>query len=240
MKENSRDRGVLYLIPTTLGDIDPNPVTVPLLKDLLNTIEIYLVENEKKARKFLHLLGIQKNINELTFHVLNKHTDPRDYDYFMESIDKGKNIGIIPNAGCPGIADPGAEIVALAHRKNIRVSPVIGASSIILSLMASGFNGQNFTFHGYLPINRKERCTKILELEKAAYLKNQTQIFMETPYRNRQLFQDIISNCRDTTKLCLAVNLSLTGEVIETRTVDEWKRENPALHKLPAVFLLYK
>src|ERR1019366_1312990 len=190
------DKGILYLIPTTLGDTTETADVIPVkINEIINTIDEYIVENEKSARHYLKKIGIKKSLQEIILHPLNQHTEAKEMSGYLNSIALGKNIGIISEAGCPGIADPGAEVVKVAHQKNIKVVPLVGPSSLLLALMASGFNGQNFTFNGYLPKERSERIKKIKELEKLAQQKNQTQLFIETPYRNMHLLEDILANC---------------------------------------------
>lgn len=233
-------KGKLYLIPTTLGDIEPL-ATIPVgVFTVINEIDDYLVENEKWARHYLKKLGIKKPLQEITLHLLNKHTDISLLSESMKCLNEGKNLGIISEAGCPGIADPGAEAVKLAHQKNIKVIPLVGPSSILLALMASGFNGQSFAFQGYLPIERNERVQKIKELEKIVHTQNQTQLFIETPFRNNHLVEDLLKNCNPQTLLCIAVDITLPSESIKTKSIAEWKKSVPDLHKRPAIFLLFK
>lgn len=234
------DKGKLYLIPTTLGEIDPISTVPSSVYQIINDIDIYLVENEKWARQYLKKLGIKKPLQEITLHVLNKHTDITELSTLMKTLLEGKNMGVISEAGCPGIADPGADAVKLAHQKNIQVIPLVGPSSILLALMASGFNGQSFAFQGYLPIDRNERIRRIKELEKLVQSQHQTQIFIETPYRNNHLFEDLLKNCSSTTLLCVAMDLTLPDEFIKTQSISDWKNKIPNLHKRPAIFLLYK
>jgi 16S rRNA (cytidine1402-2'-O)-methyltransferase len=233
-------KGTLYLIPTTLGDISPEATIPAQVKEIVNSIDEYIVEDEKWARRYLKKLEIKKPLQEIILHPLNKHTDPTAIEGYLKNIESGKNIGIISEAGCPGVADPGAEAVRLAHQKNITVVPLVGPSSILLSLMASGFNGQSFAFNGYLPIEKGERIKKIQSLEKLVYQLNQTQLFIETPFRNDSLLQDILGNCKGETKLCIAADLTLPTEFVRTKKIVQWKKEVPALHKRPVVFLLYK
>lgn len=234
-------QGTIYLIPTTLGETAETADVIPLkVIQLINTIDEYIVENEKSARHYLKKAGIKKPLQEIVLHPLNKHTDVTQISSYLNSIEAGKNIGIISEAGCPGIADPGAEVVKLAHKKNITVIPLVGPSSILLSLMASGFNGQNFAFNGYLPKEREERIKKIKELEKIARQKNQTQLFIETPYRNSHLLQDILTNCDNDTLLCIACDITLPTEFIKTRNIKDWKKQLPDINKRPTIFLIYK
>ncbi|MBN4051270.1 SAM-dependent methyltransferase [bacterium AH-315-M05] len=233
------NRGVLYLIPATLGDTDINTSIPDFTKDIINEIDEFIVENERTARRYLKKLGIKKPLNDLVLHLLNQHTKPEEITTYLDPIEKGKNIGVISDAGCPAVADPGAEIVRLAHGKNIRVVPLVGPSSILLALMASGFNGQHFVFHGYLPKERSARIEKLRELERNVKRKNQTQMFMETPYRNLHLFEDIIKTCQNV-RLCIAADITLPSEFIKTKSIKEWRGKLPDINKRPAIFLIYK
>ena len=233
-------KGTLYLIPTTLGDTAETADVIPVkVSAVINQIDEYIVENEKSARHYLKKAGLQKPLQEIILHPLNRHTAAQDISGYLKSISDGKNIGVISEAGCPGVADPGAEVVAIAHERNIRVIPLVGPSSILLSLMASGFNGQSFTFHGYLPKERSERIKKLKELEKAAQ-KKQTQLFIETPYRNMHLLEDILHTCEGNTLLCIACDITLPSEFIKTKRIAEWKKQLPDINKKPAIFLIYK
>jgi 16S rRNA (cytidine1402-2'-O)-methyltransferase len=231
-------KGTLYMIPVTLGETAINKVIPELNNELINEIDIYIVENIKTARRFLKKTGILKPINELTFFELNKRTHTTELPTFLKPIEEGKNIGVLSEAGCPGVADPGADIVALAQQQKIKVVPLVGPSSILLALMASGFNGQSFCFNGYLPKDQKERTRKLKELEKLAKIKQQTQLFIETPFRNSHVIEDIIKNCFSTTKLCIAIDITLQTEQIYTKTVEEWKTTKINLHKRPCIFLI--
>jgi len=231
-------KGNLYLIPVTLGDSPINQVIPEFNTSILNEIDVYIVENIKTARRFLKKSGIIKAIDELTFFELNKRTHETELPTFLKAIFSGKNIGVLSEAGCPGVADPGADIVNLAQQKNINVIPLVGPSSILLSLMASGFNGQSFCFNGYLPKDQKERVRKLKDLERLVKNKNQTQLFIETPYRNENVFEDILKNCFNTTKLCIAVDITLPSEQILTKTIEEWKKTTIKLQKRPCMFLL--
>jgi len=232
------ERGKLYLIPVTLGDSSIEQVIPAFNNQLINEIDIYIVENIKTARRFLKKAGLIKAIDDLTFHELNKRTHESEYPTFLKEIDNGKNIGILSEAGCPGVADPGAEIVSLAQQKNIKVIPLVGPSSILLALMASGFNGQSFCFNGYLPKEQKERIRKLKDLERIVKNKNQTQLFIETPYRNTHVFEDMIKNCFDSTKLCIALDITTPSEQIQTKTIADWKKTKIDLHKRPCLFLI--
>jgi 16S rRNA (cytidine1402-2'-O)-methyltransferase len=235
-----KEKGKLYLIPTTLGDAAETADVLPIrVKHVIDSIDEFIVENEKSARHYLKKMGINKPMNDLILHPLNTHTNDKvNYTNYLKCIIDGKNVGIISEAGCPAIADPGAEIVKLAHERNIVVVPLVGPSSILLALMSSGFNGQLFTFNGYLPKERSERIKKLKELEKLAVQKNHTQIFIETPYRNMHLVEDIMEVCDKGTKLCIAADITLPTEFIKTKGVGEWKNKLPDLNKRPAIFVL--
>lgn len=233
-------QGTLYLIPTTLGDTAETADVIPVkVNTIINEIDEYIVENEKSARHYLKKIGIKKPLQEIILHPLNQHTPSQEIAGYLKSIAEGKNIGIISEAGCPGVADPGAEVVAIAHERNIKVVPLVGPSSILLAIMASGFSGQSFTFHGYLPKERSERIKKLKELEKAAK-KQQTQLFIETPYRNTHLLEDMLSTCDGNTKLCIACDITLPTEFIKTKRMAEWRKQLPDINKKPTIFLIYK
>lgn len=231
-------QGTLYLIPITLGDTPTNQVIPEFNNSIINEIDIYIVENIKTARRFLKKAGIIKPINELTFYELNKRTDEAEIPQFIKPLLEGKNVGILSEAGCPGVADPGAEAVAVAQQKGIKVVPLVGPSSILLALMASGFNGQSFCFNGYLPKDQKDRVRKLKDLERAVKSRNQTQLFIETPYRNNHVFEDVLKHCFETTKLCIAVDITLPTEQITTKTIAEWKKIKINLQKRPCMFLI--
>ncbi len=230
----------IYLIPTTLGDSPVKNVIPQYVVEIINQTNYYIVENIKTARRYLIKAGIQTKIDSLTFYELNKHTSPENYELFLNPIKENQNIGIISEAGTPGVADPGADIVALAHKKNIDVVPLVGPSSILLSVMASGLNGQNFAFVGYIPIKKNERIRKIKELEKRSQIDNQTQLFIETPYRNQHLLNDLITTCHPETLLCIATDITLPSEFIKTRKIKDWKKGLPDLRKRPTIFLLHQ
>lgn len=230
-------KGCLYLIPCIIGDSEIDLVIPTQIKELVNTIRFYIVENERTARRFLIKLGIKIPIDDLTFFTLNKHTDRKTIADFLKPCQH-EHVGLLSEAGVPAVADPGSEIVALAHQKNIRVIPLVGPSSILLSLMASGLNGQGFVFHGYLPVKPDIRKRKIKELEQASKRLNQTQIFIEAPYRNNQLFKDLVSVCQNHTLICVASNITQDNEFICTRPASTWKKNMPDLHKKPTIFLL--
>ncbi len=231
--------GTLYMIPVTLGDDNLSYVIPADVMTLVQGLEYFVVENEKSARRFLGSVKTNKPVRELNFQLLNEHSAEKDLPALIAPLLAGHNVGMLSEAGCPGIADPGALLAALAHKKNIRVSPLVGPSSILLGLMASGFNGQQFTFLGYLPSDKAARVAKLKELEKQSQRANETQIFIETPYRNQHMLEDIIASCSANTKLCIARNVSLEAELVISKTIAEWKKsELPDLHKQPTVFLL--
>jgi len=230
----------VYLIPTTLGDSPVDQVIPSYVVDIINSTNHYIVENIKTVRRYLIKAGIKTKIDDLTFYELNKHSSPDKYASYLNPIKENQNVGIISEAGTPGVADPGAEIVAIAHRKNISVVPLVGPSSILLSIMASGLNGQSFAFVGYLPIQKQDRIKRIKELERRSQAENQTQLFIETPYRNNHLFEDLLSTCSAETKIGIAADITLETEYIKTKSVKEWKKEIPNLHKRPSIFLIHK
>ncbi|MBK5721768.1 SAM-dependent methyltransferase [Dysgonomonas sp. Marseille-P4677] len=230
----------LFLIPVTLGETSIEHVLPTYNKEVILQIKHFIVENIRSARRFLKKVDNSINIDELTFYELNKHTKPEQIDNYLQPITKGLHIGIISEAGCPAIADPGSDIVAIAQKKNYKVVPLIGPSSILLSLMASGFNGQSFAFQGYLPVDGAERLRKIKQLEHLILHEHQTQIFIETPYRNQKLVEDIIKHCMPSTKLCIAMNITCEDEYIKTLPVKQWIKQLPDMAKQQCIFLLYK
>lgn len=230
----------LYLLPVTLGDTAIEKVLPSYNKEIILGIKHFIVEDVRSARRFLKKVDRDINIDELSFYPLNKHTSPEDISGYLKPLIDGNSMGVISEAGCPAVADPGADVVAIAQRKNLKVVPLVGPSSIILSVMGSGFNGQSFAFHGYLPIEPDERQKRLKELEQRIYSEHQTQLFIETPYRNNKMMEDILKACRLQTKLCIAANITCEGEYIKTRTVKEWKGKLPDLTKVPCIFLIYK
>lgn len=231
--------GTLYMVPVTLGDDNLSNVIPADVMKLVQNLEYFVVENEKSARRFLGSVKTNKPVRELNFQLLNEHTAEKDLPNLITPLLAGHNVGMLSEAGCPGIADPGASLAALAHRKGIKVAPLVGPSSILLSLMASGLNGQQFTFLGYLPSDKTARVNKLKELEKQSQRLNETQIFIETPYRNQHMLDDILATCTGNTKLCIARNVSLETEFVVSKTIAEWKKSGlPDLHKQPTVFLL--
>lgn len=230
----------LYLLPVTLGDTPIEKVLPDYNRSIILQIKHFIVEDVRSARRFLKKVDSNINIDELMFYPLNKHTSAEDISGYLNPLLEGHSMGVISEAGCPAVADPGADVVAIAQRKNLRVVPLVGPSSIILSVMGSGFNGQSFAFHGYLPIEPGERMKFLRELEQRVYAENQTQLFIETPYRNNKMMEDILKICRPQTKLCIAANITCEGEYIKTKTVKEWKGKLPDLAKIPCIFLIYK
>lgn len=228
----------LYLVPNVLSNTDWQNVLPARVFPVLTGTRYFIVENIRTARRFLKQVNKEINIDNLTFFELNKHTKPSDIPSFLKPLEAGNDIAIISEAGCPGVADPGAEVVKIAHRKGISVEPLVGPSSILLALMASGLNGQNFAFNGYLPVKTNERVRAIGNLEKKAKYDRQTQLFIETPYRNNQLIGDLLKTCSASTLLCIAVNITGENEYIATKNVEEWKKNIPDLHKQPAIFLI--
>jgi len=231
-------KGTLYLVPNTLGNPDTSMTIPEGNTSRVNSIEVFIVEDLRNARRYLKNLNREIDIDSLSFYELNEHTPMEELPSFLEQAELGKDIAVISEAGVPGVADPGASVVRIAHAKGIRVVPLTGPSSILLSLMASGLNGQSFCFHGYLPVKRPERIRKIREIEQMALGKNETQLFIEAPYRNDGLLTDILENCRSSTLLCIAADITLDSEFIFTRTVAQWLKKKPALHKRPVIFLL--
>jgi len=231
-------KGNLYLIPTPLGETGFE-ASIPVFNlQLLQNIDIFIVEELRTARRFLRKAGYTKDFDNVTFHLLNEHTPDNETTTMLEKAGMGQHIGLLSEAGLPCIADPGNIVVRLAHQKGIRVIPLTGPSSIMLALMASGFNGQNFAFHGYLPIKPDERTKALRELEHSIIKNNQTQIFIETPYRNIAMLESILKTCHPSLYLCIAVDLTLTTEWIRSMTITDWKKQKAELNKRPAVFLL--
>lgn len=230
----------LYLLPVTLGETTIEKVLPTYNKEIILGIKHFIVEDVRSARRFLKKVERSINIDELTFYPLNKHTSPEDISGYLKPLVEGHPMGVISEAGCPAVADPGADVVAIAQRKNLKVVPLVGPSSIILSVMGSGFNGQSFAFHGYLPIEPNERAKRIKTLEQRVYSENQTQLFIETPYRNHKMMEDLIRNCKPQTKLCVAANITCEGEFIKTKTIKEWQGNLPNINKIPCIFLIYK
>ncbi|HWR94372.1 MAG TPA: SAM-dependent methyltransferase [Flavobacterium sp.] len=232
--------GKLYLIPITLGECDPLDVLPQTIKRAVDLIDNYIVENEKTARRFIKSISPDKIQANLQLNTLNKHTDFSEHGQMLQACLDGKSMGIMSEAGCPGVADPGAVIVKIAHEKGIQVIPLVGPSSILLALMASGMNGQSFTFNGYLPIDKSEKKSALKNLEKLSHDKNQSQIFIETPYRNNKLVEDILQTLQPNTQLCIATDITLETEFIKTLKVADWKKIKVDLHNRPTIFIIHK
>ncbi|PRD48729.1 SAM-dependent methyltransferase [Sphingobacterium haloxyli] len=232
--------GTLYLIPVPLAENADKQSYTLYYQEVINHIDEYVVENEKTARRFLKGAGLKIPQSELKMHDYGKHArEITDYNRIFKSLTEGRDMGLMSEAGCPGVADPGADVVAEAHKRGIKVVPLVGPSSILLALMASGFSGQKFTFHGYLPIDKAERAKKIKDMEFQSQREQQTQVFIETPFRNNVLFDDLLKHCKQKTKLCVACNLTASDEQVLTLSVSEWKSRKPDLHKKPTIFLMY-
>ena len=233
-------KGKLYLIPTTLGDNAPLEVLPISVKMVIELVDDYIVENEKSARHFIKKISSGKSQPSLNINLLNKFTQESELLSFLNACEEGKPVGLLSEAGCPGIADPGADIVKIAHKRNIQVVPLVGPSSILLAMMASGMNGQNFTFNGYLPIDKSERRKALKELERESFNKNSSQVFIETPYRNNKMLEEICATLNLDTDICVACDVTLPTEYIKTQTVKEWKHTNVDLHKRPTIFIIHK
>jgi len=229
--------GTIYLIPVTLGGDDYSKVIPEKVLNITRLLRFFIVENIRSARRYLRLIDKEFPIDDCVFFELNEHTGDSDIAHYLNPVKDGNDIGVMSEAGLPGIADPGAKIIALAHTKRIIVKPLSGPSSIILALISSGLNGQNFTFNGYLPVKPMERAAKLKELERRAH-EGCAQIFMETPYRNQKLFETIAATCQNDTKLCIAIDITLPTESILTMTVSEWKRYLPAINDRLVVFVM--
>ncbi len=233
-------KGTLYLVPNFLGDPQTSPLLIPDEQlTIIRGLTEFIVENEKNARACLKGLQITTPQNQLTIHVLDKHNPVHGIPTYLKSAESGGNIGLLSDAGVPCVADPGAEVVKIAHKKGITIVPFVGPSSILLAIMASGFNGQSFTFHGYLPIDAPNRAKKLKQLEKDSRERKQTQVFIETPYRNNPMLGDILKQCLPSTLLCVACNLTLPDESITSQSIEQWQKNTPDLHKKPAVFVLF-
>lgn len=231
-------KGKLYLVPVTLGSAQFKYVIPDSVLDIIKSLRYFIVEDIRSARRFLRLIDPEFPIDDSVFMILNEHTGSIEYESMLKYLKMGSDTGIMSEAGVPGIADPGSPVVRLAHKNNIQVIPLSGPSSIIMAMIASGMNGQRFTFNGYIPVKKPERIIKLKELNTLAS-KGHSQIFMETPYRNISLFKDILESCSPGISLCLAVNISLADESIRTLTINEWRKlPIPEIHKCPAIFIL--
>lgn len=231
-------KGKLFLIPNVLAENTAQSVISPQVKEVIAHTKIFLVENLRTARRYISSLKLGVNLEEIHMEILDKDTPPETMSRLMQPLMNGADIGIISEAGCPGIADPGAVAVAFAHHKGIQVVPLSGPSSMFLALMGSGFSGQSFAFHGYLPIDKKDRSAAIKKLEAESVREKRAQIFMETPFRNNQLLEDLLVTLNPNTKLCIAKNITGSDEMILTKTANEWKKLPLDLHKIPTVFIL--
>ncbi|TXD46493.1 SAM-dependent methyltransferase [Polaribacter sp. IC073] len=232
--------GKLYLIPTTLGDTEPLEVMPLSVKKVVEEIDYYIVENEKTARRFIKKIAPKKSQPSLQLMSLDKYAEEIETRRYLDVCKEGVNVGLLSEAGVPAVADPGASIVKLAHENNIQVVPLVGPSSILMAMMSSGMNGQNFAFNGYLPIDKGDRKKAIKDLEKLSKDKNQSQIFIETPYRNEKMFADLKAALAPTTNLCIAADITLPSEFIKTLSVQDWNSQTPNLHKKPAIFIIHK
>lgn len=231
----------LYLIPVPLGDTPVENVLPPYNREVILTLRHFIVENVRSARRFLKKVEPSIDIDSLTFYELNEHTPVAAVEGFLKPLSQGEDMGVISEAGCPAVADPGADVVALAQRRGMKVVPLVGPCSMVLAIMASGFNGQSFAFHGYLPTDAAERRSRLKALESRAYAESQTQLFIETPYRNLRMFSDILATCRPSTRLCVAAGLTCSDEYAVTCSIADWRRKTPPpIDKIPCIFLLYK
>lgn len=232
--------GKLYLIPSLLGENDPAHVLPSSIGTVIRQLNTFIVEDIRSARRFIKKVYKDADIDKMHFLLLNEHTTQKETEALIDPMMKGTDTGLISEAGVPGVADPGAGVVMLAHNNSIQVVPLVGPSSILLAMMASGMNGQNFAFNGYLPVEKSERIKKIKFFEKRSETENQSQVFIETPYRNNHLLADIVSTCNNETYLCLATNISLSDETILTKKISDWKKGLPDLNKKPSIFIIHK
>lgn len=232
--------GKVYLIPTTLGDNDPMGVLPITVQNTIALLDEFIVENEKTARRFIKKICPEKSQPSLKFHVINKYTEATELPGFLERCYSGGNVGILSEAGCPGVADPGADVVKIAHQKGIQVIPLVGPSSILLAVMGSGLNGQSFAFNGYLPIDKSEKKNALKTLERKSKELQQSQLFIETPYRNNQLLESMCGTLQNNTMLCVACDLTLETEYIKTQPIANWKKTKVDLHKRPTIFMIHQ
>ncbi len=233
-------KGKLFLIPTTLGESNPMDVLPQTVQRVVTLLDIFVVENEKDARKFIKSICPEKVQANLKLSSLNKRTEKSEHFAMIKPCLEGQNIGLMSDAGCPGVADPGAAIVKLAHENGIQVVPLVGPSSILLAVMASGMNGQSFAFNGYLPIDKDEKKAMVRSLEKLSADKNQSQLFIETPYRNNKMLEDLLVILQPSTHICVAADITLATEYIKTMRVSEWKKTKIDLHNRPCIFIIHK
>lgn len=231
--------GTLYLIPSPISQENIAWVLPAAVQQCVAGLSHFIAEHPKTARQFLKQIGCKRPLQTLQMQILNEHTSSKDLPELLQPLLAGHDVGLLSEAGCPAVADPGAELIRLAHKNNIAVMPLVGPSSILLALMASGLNGQCFAFHGYLPVESAARVQKVMELEKLSASLQQTQIFIEAPYRNQKLLEQLVSVCRDTTDLCIASHLTFSSEMIATRTIKEWRKNLPDINKIPTIFLLH-
>lgn len=235
-----KPKGKLYLIPVTMGECEPMDVLAQTVPRAIELIQNYIVENEKTARKFIKSVVPNKVQSDLILSTLNKHTEIVEHNKMIQPCLDGINVGLMSEAGCPGVADPGAVIVKLAHEKGIQVVPLVGPSSILMAMMASGMNGQSFAFNGYLPIDKSDKKVALKNFEKVSHDKNQSQLFIETPYRNNKLVEDLLQTLQPNTHLCIATDISLPTEFIKTMRVTEWKKNLVDIHNRPTIFIIHK
>ena len=233
-------KGKLYLIPTTLGESNPLDVLPHTVKRTIELIDCYIVENEKTARRFIKSIYPEKVQASLMLSTLNKHTEISDHNKMIQPCLEGIDVGLMSEAGCPGVADPGAAMVKIALEKGIQVIPLVGPSSILLAMMGSGMNGQSFAFNGYLPIDKSDKKAALKNYEKLSFDKNQSQLFIETPYRNNKLVEDLLQTLQPNTHLCIAADITLPTEYIKTMKVSEWKKATIDLHNRPTIFIIHK
>ena len=230
----------LYLIPVTLGDTPISNVLPTYNKEIILSIRHFIVEELRTARRFLKAVEKSIDIDTLTFYEMGKHADASRFSQYLEPLRKGLPVGVISEAGCPAVADPGADVVAIAQREGLRVVPLVGPSSILLAVMASGFNGQSFAFHGYLPIDGGARAKRLKQLESRSAAEHQTQLFIETPYRNEKLMADLLATCNPQTKLCIAAGLTTKQEYVRSQSIRDWKKNGlPQISKIPTIFAIY-
>ena len=237
---NSTPKGKLFLIPTTLGDCNPMDVLPQTVQRAIELMDTFVVENEKDARKFIKSICPEKIQANLKLSALNKRTEKSEHFAMIQPCLEGQNIGLMSDAGCPGVADPGAAIVKLAHEKGIQVVPLVGPSSLLLAMMASGMNGQSFAFNGYLPIDKNDKKAALKNFEKISFEKNQSQLFIETPYRNNKFIEDLLQTLHPNTHLCIAADITLETEYIKTMRISEWKKQKIDLQNRPAIYILHK
>lgn len=230
----------LYLIPVTLGDTPVRQVLPEYNREIILGIRHFIVEEIRTARRFLKQVDRDIDIDSLTFYPMGKHADAALFNKYLDPLRRGESVGVISEAGCPAVADPGADVVAIAQKENLKVIPLVGPSSILLAVMGSGFNGQSFAFNGYLPIHPSDRAKRLKQLESRSAAEKQTQLFIETPYRNAKMLADILATCNPRTQLCIAAGLTTEHEYLRTLSVKEWKQQGiPELSKIPAIFAIY-